>query len=162
MAALILFFGAADKWILVQCKRWTGRPVNVETVRELFGVLHHRNASAAKLVATTNFTSEAVAFAEGKPIELVDAEALIELLRGVQTSGRIAAEHRTELHRSAASGTSVFPSSSLGTSERIDATPVCPKCGASMKLREARRGANAGKKFWGCTNYPKCNGTRDA
>lgn len=31
----------------------------------------------------------------------------------------------------------------------------CPKCGASMYLREGKYG-----KFYGCSNYPKCNGTR--
>lgn len=32
----------------------------------------------------------------------------------------------------------------------------CPECGSSMVLRTARRGENAGKKFWGCSAYPKC------
>lgn len=32
----------------------------------------------------------------------------------------------------------------------------CPKCGEGMVLRKARRGANAGKEFWGCSGYPKC------
>lgn len=32
----------------------------------------------------------------------------------------------------------------------------CPKCGAEMILRTAKRGANAGDRFWGCSNYPKC------
>jgi ATP-dependent DNA helicase RecQ len=31
-----------------------------------------------------------------------------------------------------------------------------------MQLRIARKGRNAGGKFWGCTGYPKCHGTRDA
>lgn len=32
----------------------------------------------------------------------------------------------------------------------------CPKCGSSMILREAKQGQNAGNKFWGCSNFPKC------
>ncbi len=32
----------------------------------------------------------------------------------------------------------------------------CPRCEAEMVLRTAKRGANAGKQFWGCSNYPKC------
>ena len=75
--------------VLVQCKRWKNKPVPVQTVRELYGVLHDRAASAAKLVATTRFTSEAIAFAKGKPIELVDQESLLELISGVQASGKI-------------------------------------------------------------------------
>ncbi|MDI5933748.1 nuclease-related domain-containing protein [Halomonas kalidii] len=32
----------------------------------------------------------------------------------------------------------------------------CPKCGSSMVLRTAKRGASAGKQFWGCSTYPQC------
>lgn len=32
----------------------------------------------------------------------------------------------------------------------------CPKCNGDLVLRTATRGANAGKKFYGCSNYPKC------
>jgi len=37
----------------------------------------------------------------------------------------------------------------------------CPKCGSSMILRTAKRGANSGNKFWGCTGYPKCKGMKE-
>ena len=37
--------------------------------------------------------------------------------------------------------------------------PVCPRCGSPMVLRTARRGANAGKQFYGCSAYPNCRGT---
>lgn len=36
----------------------------------------------------------------------------------------------------------------------------CPKCGSPMILRTAKRGINAGRKFYGCSRYPQCNGTR--
>lgn len=40
------------------------------------------------------------------------------------------------------------------------AAPVlCPKCGAAMVQRTARKGANAGSAFLGCSTYPKCHGT---
>lgn len=32
----------------------------------------------------------------------------------------------------------------------------CPKCGADLIIRTATKGANAGKQFYGCSNYPKC------
>ena len=38
----------------------------------------------------------------------------------------------------------------------------CPICSDSMVLRAAKRGNNAGKSFWGCSNYPRCKGTRAA
>lgn len=39
-------------------------------------------------------------------------------------------------------------------------TPTCPKCGSSMLQRTARQGRNAGGMFWGCSQFPRCNGTR--
>ena len=32
----------------------------------------------------------------------------------------------------------------------------CPKCNSEMVLRTAKKGANAGNKFWGCAQYPRC------
>ena len=32
----------------------------------------------------------------------------------------------------------------------------CPKCGAQMREKNGRYG-----RFLGCSNYPRCNGTRD-
>lgn len=36
--------------------------------------------------------------------------------------------------------------------------PPCPRCGAPMVLRTAKKGANAGKQFYGCSTFPKCRG----
>lgn len=38
--------------------------------------------------------------------------------------------------------------------------PLCPVCGKTMIKRTAKRGMNAGRPFWSCSDYPKCNGTR--
>ena len=35
---------------------------------------------------------------------------------------------------------------------------LCPKCGAVMVKRQASKGPNAGKEFYGCPNFPKCRG----
>ena len=43
----------------------------------------------------------------------------------------------------------------MGPPESTDSR-VCPKCGGALVLREARRGAQVGNKFYGCSNYPKC------
>jgi len=124
--------------VVVQCKRWKGKPVPVQVVRELYGVMIDQRASAAKVVATTSFTADAVAFAKGKPIELIDSNALLRLVRDVQTTSRM----------------------TISPDEPDHLTPNCPSCNTPMVMREARRGAYAGQKFWGCTNYPKCRGTR--
>ena len=62
---------------------------------------------------------------------------------------------------SAASQVSTTParakSQAIGDSTDPDA-PRCPVCGSTMVLRTAKRGARAGKKFWGCSEYPYCRG----
>jgi len=42
-----------------------------------------------------------------------------------------------------------------------ESAPSCPKCSATMTLRRAKRGTNAGSQFWGCPHYPRCKGTRN-
>lgn len=58
-----------------------------------------------------------------------------------------------------------LPSSPSRPSSPVMAQPVgrpsCPKCGASMVRRTARKGSRAGKMFWGCPRYPVCKGTRN-
>lgn len=43
-------------------------------------------------------------------------------------------------------------------SEKIQETPVCPKCGAPMVKRKATKGEKAGTEFWGCSRFPHCHG----
>lgn len=45
--------------------------------------------------------------------------------------------------------------------QRHSSTTVCPKCGSNLVERTAKKGANAGSKFLGCENYPKCRFTRN-
>jgi hypothetical protein len=40
-------------------------------------------------------------------------------------------------------------------------SPTCPSCRGAMIRRMAKRGEKAGEEFWGCSNFPRCKGTRD-
>lgn len=42
--------------------------------------------------------------------------------------------------------------------KKKEEAPVCPRCGKPMTLRTAN---GTGKKFWGCTGFPKCRGSLD-
>lgn len=38
--------------------------------------------------------------------------------------------------------------------------PLCPKCGKPMLRRLQKKGQQQGREFWGCSDYPKCDGLR--
>lgn len=38
--------------------------------------------------------------------------------------------------------------------------PNCPKCGIAMVLRTVSKGAHAGKRFYGCRNFPRCRAVK--
>ena len=42
--------------------------------------------------------------------------------------------------------------------QTTEPAPNCPKCDRPMVRRTARQGANAGREFWGCSEYPRCRG----
>lgn len=128
---------------LVQCKQWRALKVGVNTVRELYGVMAARGATGGFVVTSGVFTEEARAFAKGRNIELMDGKALHALIRGVNVPGRIFRDALRD------------PLSVMTTG-----APFCPECQSRMVKRQAKRGPNAGKAFWGCTRYPDCTGTR--
>ena len=62
----------------VQCKRWDA-PVGESVVRDFFGSLMGAGAQFGYLVVSSTFTSRAYAFAQNKPMKLIDLDELIEL-----------------------------------------------------------------------------------
>lgn len=131
----------ANQKTIVQCKRWKNVQVGVSPIRELYGVMMSENATSCIFVSSGNYTHEAQSFASNKPIELINGETLYKLISEV---------------RSAKSLVNVPISSEKTTTQT---SIVCPKCGSRMVERVAKRGQNTGKKFYGCSNYPSCNGT---
>ncbi|WP_136524324.1 restriction endonuclease [Geomonas ferrireducens] len=123
---------------LVQCKQWKAYKVSVQPVREFYGVMAAAGAAGGYFVTSGTFTVDAKAFVRGLNLELIDGQKLKSMIWAVRN---------------------VVPT----PSQANVAPPVaqqCPKCGAAMQVRVARKGSNAGQKFWGCSTYPKCNGTQ--
>lgn len=46
----------------------------------------------------------------------------------------------------------------LRATAKTDSVPMCPVCGKMMVLRIHRNGLNAGRKYYGCMDSPRCNG----
>jgi len=136
---LILDRGAER--VLVQCKRWRAFKVGVNVVRELYGVMAAKSAAAGIVVTSGRFTPDAVAFASGRNVRLIDGQELFKMIREIRAvQPRFAGLERKRRPESSGS------------------TPGCPRCGKPMVRREAKRGANVGKSFWGCSGYPTCRG----
>jgi len=123
---------------LVQCKQWRTQRVDVKVVREMFGLLAHHQASAVKIIAVGTYTAEAQRFATGKPIDLITGDALLELVRSVQTA-------------------TVDPKPSAPAPTAAESALPCPKCGKAMQRRANKR---TKEQFWGCPAFPSCRGTR--
>jgi restriction system protein len=133
--------------LLVQCKQWRAFKVGVDVVRELYGVMAAKGATGGFVVTSGRFTEEAVNFASGRNVALVDGPKLFGLLRQAKAAVKV------QPGRAAAA--SIEPSA-------VPPAPVtdCPLCSKPMILRTAKRGSNAGSQFFGCTGYPSCCGTR--
>ena len=120
--------------LLVQCKHWKMDKVGVKVVRELYGVVAAESASGGIVISSGTFTQEAKDFARGKQLELLDGPVLLNLIAEVQKSSAIHIKKTDD--------------------------NVCPICGSKMVLRTAKKGTNAGEKFWGCSAFPKCRATK--
>jgi len=119
--------------VLVQCKQWKSQKVGVSVAREMFGILSASNADRVIIICSGNFTQEAIGFANGKPIELVNGKALLDMVKDVQKEP---------------------------IAQEPSIVRVCPKCGGELVERMAIRGANKGNQFLGCSNFPKCRHTQ--
>ena len=64
--------------VAVQCKQWDnaiGEPV----LRDFYGAMVNAGVNTGFVVTSSNFTAQAETFAQNKPINLYDIDALIQL-----------------------------------------------------------------------------------
>lgn len=139
---LVLDRGAEK--VLVQCKQWRAMKVGVSTIRELYGVMAAKAAASGIVVTSGRFTADAVEFASGRNIKLVEGDELRRMIREAKGARGATVVRTAELPRTGTSATG------------------CPQCGSPMIKRVAKRGGNAGQSFYGCSRYPACHGTRPA
>jgi restriction system protein len=128
--------------VLVQCKQWRAMRVGVSVVRELYGVMAAQGAAAGIVVTSGAFTPDAVEFASGRNVRLIAGPELLEMIREVRVS-----TSRADF------------TSSPRQPNLMEPARGCPRCGSPMVKREAKRGPNAGRAFFGCSRYPECRGT---
>jgi len=118
-----------------QCKSWS-KPIGVNSIRELYGVMAADKVKHGIFLTTSVYSNEALEFAKGRNLLLIDGDEFISLVNGLDDINRKRIDNLAR-----ASGYDV---------------PTCVKCNVKMVKRKAKTGKNVGGEFWGCVNYPKC------
>jgi Restriction endonuclease len=70
--------------IYIQCKKFESKKVDVKNIREFYGAIASDLVSGNNkgyFVTTSDFTKEAEKFVENKPIELINSQKLVALIR---------------------------------------------------------------------------------
>lgn len=70
---------------IAQCKRYRST-IGPDIVRELYGTLIHEGVSHAFLVTTAEISDAARAWAQGKPMTLIDGPTLVEIASSLQVA----------------------------------------------------------------------------
>lgn len=81
--------GGVDIWIerdgkkmIVQCKRYN-KPIGPHVIRDLYGTMHQLKVDEACIASTGGFTKGVREFADGKNIELLDLNRIVELNKSI-------------------------------------------------------------------------------
>ena len=70
---------------IVQCKHLARHAVSRPDLQRFFGVLQDKRADEGFFFTTGRFSAEAMEFAKGKPIHLIDLQKLVDMASGVFT-----------------------------------------------------------------------------
>jgi HJR/Mrr/RecB family endonuclease len=76
----------AGRSMIVQCKRWSAKPVGVDEVRKLAGTASAETPADAALVTLSDFTASARAEAPRLRVQLIDGTSLLERVEHVRRS----------------------------------------------------------------------------
>lgn len=130
---------------LVQCKHWRAKKITEAEVQDLFRHMAAVNAGSAYMLTIGGYTRQAIAFASGKRIELVNGAGLAQLIEEVQQDLSEITQSRLDVVRDA----------DRTQPRRV---VICPRCGRAMSRREEKA---TGRSFYGCSRYPACKGRRE-
>jgi restriction system protein len=139
--------GGVDIWLhsrhaegpvaVVQCKHWHSKQVPVSALREFYGVMASHKLTRGTYATSSTFTTDALAFAQANGINAQNGAGLLKLISQrtpEQQAALLAVAFEGEYWR-----------------------PTCPSCGTKMVDRPTRK---TGERFWGCSNFPRCDHTQ--
>lgn len=133
----------------VQFYQWQQNDISVASVEYIYSLMDMNEVSQGIVISTGLFTEEAIAFALGKKILLINGNDLSKMVEALMLSE---SEQITD-------DVAHNPDAKDEMDEPIEeVAPDCPLCGEPMLKRIAKKGRNAGNTFWGCSQFPSCRG----
>lgn len=129
-----LILQKSDEKIVIQAKRYS-KNVGIKAVQEIIASKIHYKANAAWVVSNSFYTKSAKNLAQTTDVKLIDRTELIDMILKMNPNA-------------------VPNAQAILTNQSSNI--MCPKCNSKMKLRKGQNG-----EFYGCSNYPKCKGTRN-
>lgn len=127
---------------IIQCKRYSGS-VGEPIIRDLYGVVMSERANKGILMTTGQFTKSAYAFAQGKPLELIDGAKLKDLLCQYNLCGGNLTYSTNSTSSNAWDSSSIRQSSSLELSPQVINLIGDPGCPGVKRLQEYIESVNA-------------------
>ncbi|TKI65301.1 restriction endonuclease [Lysinibacillus mangiferihumi] len=134
-ADLVLTKGT--KKIVVQAKRYGyGNRVSLGAVQEIYAARAYYGADEAWVVTNSEFTKQAGILGSACCVKLINRNALSQMILKINPS-----QTPREIY------------------ETVNPAPrECKKCGSPMFVRSVQKRE---RKFFGCSNYPKCTYTEN-
>lgn len=97
--------------------------------------------------------SQCIPYMKSKQSEILTPDEVLVIVERIQSQrlvrGRATNTKHIE-HVTAKVEAKTAPAPADGSVKR------CPRCGSNMVIRKTRKGANAGRTFWGCSTFPRC------
>ncbi len=134
---------------------------HVKTLESLLGLNERQVHSVIVFVGDSTFKTEMpenvtygggyAKYIKSKLTPVLTTAQVIEVVNMIE-QGRLSPSFKTNSEH-------VKHVKNITAEEGKGRTLYCPKCGALMILREARKGQKVGKKFWGCSTFPICQGS---
>lgn len=134
-----LILNDGDSCTVIQAKRYKNK-VGIKAVQEILGAKAYYKADHAWVVTNSEFTNAAMELADTSGVTLYNRSGLLNLMdsAGLEKPSEKAVKRSFENYKSLSNES-------------------CPVCSSPMILRTGGKGV-----FYGCTTFPKCNGTKNA
>lgn len=131
---------------------------HTKTLESLLGLNDQQIHSVIVFIGDSNFKTDMpenvtygggyLRYIKSKTQPVLKESEVLEITSKIE-SGRLASSFKTNRDH-------IAHVNNIIKEKEKSSAQECPKCGSLMVMRETKKGQNMGRKFWGCSNFPKC------